>query len=130
MKIGELATRAGCLVETVRFYEREGLLPPPDRTENNYRSYRQEHADRLGFIRHCRSLDMALDEIRTLLDLRDRPDQDCGDVNALLDRHIDSVSQRIASLTVLQHQLQHLRSQCSSIDVTRSCAIMAALDAA
>ncbi|MCV6070998.1 MerR family transcriptional regulator, partial [Escherichia coli] len=67
MKIGELAQTAGTGVETVRFYEREGLLPLPARSSGNYRVYNGEHVDRLAFIRHCRSLDMTLDEIRVLL---------------------------------------------------------------
>lgn len=130
MKIGELARRSDCLVETIRFYERAGLLPPPDRAANNYRSYGQEHADRLAFIRHCRALDMTLDEIRALLALRDRPEQDCADVNALLDRHIDEVVQRIAALTALDTQLRQLRSRCNSTDAVRCCAILNSLGTA
>ncbi|OIJ41195.1 MULTISPECIES: Cd(II)/Pb(II)-responsive transcriptional regulator [Massilia] len=126
MKIGELAQRTGCLVETVRFYERVGLLPPPDRHANNYRSYGQEHADRLGFIRHCRALDMTLDEIRALLALRDHPQQSCADVNALIDRHIGDVTQRIAALTSLETQLRQLRSQCGG-GAGGACAILDAL---
>ncbi len=73
MKIGELAKKAGCQVETVRYYEREGLLPAPARTEGNYRLYGTQHLDRLVFIRNCRTLDMTLDEIQRLLALRDLP---------------------------------------------------------
>ena len=63
MKIGELAKRTGCPVETIRYYEREGLLPEPARSEGNYRQYTLAHVERLSFIRHCRSLDMTQDEI-------------------------------------------------------------------
>ena len=73
MKIGELSTASGTPVETIRFYERESLLPAPERTESNYRVYTQVHADRLGFIRQCRNLDMTLDEVRVLLRFRDAP---------------------------------------------------------
>ena len=62
MKIGELSSTSGTPVETIRFYEREALLPAPQRTESNYRVYTQQHADRLGFIRQCRNLDMTLDD--------------------------------------------------------------------
>lgn len=130
MKIGELAQQSGCLVETIRYYERVGMLAPPERSANNYRSYGRAHAERLAFIRHCRALDMTLDEIRTLLALRDRPEQDCGEVNDLLDRHIADVGARIAALTALESQLRELRGRCKTLDATRSCAILGALGAA
>ncbi|MFC0253953.1 Cd(II)/Pb(II)-responsive transcriptional regulator [Massilia consociata] len=127
MKIGELAERTGCLVETIRYYERIGLLPPPDRSPNNYRSYNEGHVERLSFIRHCRALDMTHDEIRVLLALRDRPEQDCIGVNELLDRHIAHVAERIAALSMLEKQLKDLRGSCMAVDATRSCAILQAL---
>lgn len=127
MKIGELAERTGCPVETIRYYERIDLLAPPERGLNNYRSYAEAHAERLGFIRHCRALDMTLDEIRTLLGLRERPEQNCGEVNSLLDGHIVEVGRRIAALTALESQLRDLRSQCSTSDATRLCPILNAL---
>src|SRR4051812_34930501 len=105
LKIGELARRTGCLVETIRFYEREGLLMPPARSEGNYRLYGAVHLARLLFIRHCRSLDMTLDEIRKLLHFIDAPEENCGAVNTLLDKHIGHVGDRIAELTALQAQL-------------------------
>ena len=70
MKIGELAKLAQTQAETIRYYEREGLLPQARRSEANYRVYDQSHIQRLAFIRHCRSLDMTLGEIRTLLHFR------------------------------------------------------------
>ena len=73
MKIGILAEATGTPVETIRFYEREGLLPPPARAENNYRMYLPVHVERLAFVRQCRNLDMTLDEIRALLALRESP---------------------------------------------------------
>ena len=73
MKIGELAKAAHTQVETIRYYEREGLLPETARTDGNYRMYAEEHVDRLSFIRHCRGLDMTLDEIRVLLRFKDAP---------------------------------------------------------
>lgn len=99
MKIGELAERSGCLVETIRYYERIGLLAPPERSSNNYRAYNEQHAERLLFIRHCRALDMTLDEIRTLLNFRDRSEQNCIGVNELLDKHIGHVVERIRFLS-------------------------------
>lgn len=95
MKIGELAKRTGCPVETIRYYEREGLLPEPARSEGNYRQYTLAHVERLSFIRHCRSLDMTQEEIRTLLALRDRPEADCGTANRLIDEHLHHVEVRM-----------------------------------
>jgi len=127
MKIGELAERSGCLVETIRYYERIGLLMPPERSSNNYRTYNEQHAERLSFIRHCRALDMTLDEIRILLDFRDHPRSDCVGVNELLDKHIGHVVERIAALSSLESQLRDLRSRCLSTDSTSACAILHAL---
>lgn len=127
LKIGELAARTGCLVETIRYYERKGLLPAPTRTDGNYRVYGEAHAERLQFIRHCRSLDMTLEEIRVLLDLRDAPEQDCVGVNILLDKHIGHVAHRIKELKVLQVQLKQLRSRCVTAQTTRECGILQGL---
>jgi len=98
MKIGELALAAQTQVETIRYYEREGLLPQAPRSEGNYRIYGPEHVERLAFVRHCRSLDMTLDEIRVLLRFKDEPQAECGEVNALLDEHIGHVATRIREL--------------------------------
>lgn len=127
MKIGELAHETGCPVETIRYYERIGVLMLPDRSSNNYRSYGERHLERLMFIRHCRVLDMTLDEVRELLDLRDHPELDCAGVNDLLDRHIKNVAERLASLTVLDSQLRTLRNRCLATDSTSACAILHAL---
>ena len=130
MRIGKLAAATGTPVETVRFYEREGLLPTAQRTDNNYRVYTTAHAERLAFIRHCRNLDMALDEIRALLRLRDAPSQDCGEVNALLDEHIEHVTLRIRELRALETELKLLRAKCSTPHAIEECGILNGLDAA
>jgi len=114
MKIGELAKATDCAVETIRYYEREQLLPEPARTDGNYRLYTQAHVERLTFIRNCRTLDMTLDEIRSLLRLRDTPEGACGSVNALIDEHIEHVQARIDGLMALQTQLVELRRQCNT----------------
>lgn len=127
MKIGELAERSGCLVETIRYYERIGILMPPQRLSNNYRTYGDEHSERLLFVRHCRALDMTLDEIRVLLEFRDHPEKNCVGVNELLDKHIGHVVERLASLTALESQLRDLRSLCVATDSAGSCEILHAL---
>ncbi len=124
MKIGELSKKTGTTVETIRFYEREGLLPEPERTESNYRTYGDSHAQRLLFIRRCRGLDMTLEEVRTLLGFRDRPDQDCSNVNALIDAHIGHVTQRIKELRSLERQLRDLRASCAASNLAQNCGIL------
>jgi Cd(II)/Pb(II)-responsive transcriptional regulator len=127
MKIGKLAERSGCQVETIRYYERIGILMPPERSLNNYRAYNEDHAERLLFIRQCRALDMTLDEIRVLLHLRDHAEQNCVGVNELLDKHIAEVSARIAALSTLEVQLKELRGRCVNTESTSACAILQAL---
>ena len=124
LRIGELAKRANCQIETIRYYEREGLLRAPERTAGNYRLYQDVHVERLRFIRQCRSLDMALEEIRTLLRFRDAPEKNCGTVNALLDEHIGHVAQRIAELKVMEKQLKELRLQCIEAQAAKDCGIL------
>ena len=130
LKIGELAKRTGSLVETIRYYEREGLLPEPARSEGNYRVYADTDLERLQFIRHCRSLDMTLEEIRNLLRFRDAPDRNCGEVNALLDEHIQHVGRRIKELKVLQQNLRALRKLCRQEQATKDCGILQSLGSA
>ena len=111
MKIGELAELTDCQGEAIRYYEREGLLPEPARSDGNYRLYTQAHVERLTFVRNCRSLDMTLEEIRSLLSLRDSPQDQCESVNALVDEDIQHVKARIDGLLVLQAQLLDLRQR-------------------
>jgi len=130
MKIGELAARTNTPVETIRYYEREALLPPPARTAGNYRIYGESHVERLQMIRHCRSLDMTLGEIRRLLEFRDAPNASCGEINALLDEHIGHVATRITELRALQKQLKSLREQCLQAKAAKDCGILQTLSEA
>jgi Cd(II)/Pb(II)-responsive transcriptional regulator len=127
MKIGELATAAATPVETIRFYERAGLMPAPARSEGNFRVYESGHLERLLFIRHCRGLDMSLDEVRVLLRVKDGPADDCGDADALIDEHIGHVSRRIAELRALERQLKALRQRCAGARDAEQCGILAGL---
>ena len=127
MKIGELARATSTTVETIRYYESEGLLAAPARTGGNYRDYGPAAVQRLDFIRHCRSLDMALPEIRQLLRWRDDPAGDCGDVNALLDAHIGHVAARLRELRSLQRQLKELRARCPQPHAAADCGILQGL---
>lgn len=127
MKIGELAIAGRCDIQTVRYYERSGLLPAPDRTSSNYRAFGPGHLERLQFIRRCRSLDMSLGEVRVLLGFVDAPDRDCGEVNRLLDERLGQVEARIEQLRLLGLQLRRLRGQCRKVRAARDCGILAEL---
>jgi len=133
MKIGALAQVAQCTVETVRYYEKAGLLPAPLRTPGNFRLYGPEHLERLRFVRNCRALDMSHGEIRTLLELSDHPGAGCGAVNAVFDQHIAHVDERLRELVQLKQQLHGLRQRCQTEQSTQHCGILqglAAMDAA
>ena len=127
MKIGELAKATGTQTETIRYYERVQLLPTAKRTESNYRVYDGSHVERLAFIRHCRSLDMTLDEIRVLLHFKDAPGENCGAVDALLQAHIGHVVDRIRELQALEAELRSLQRQCSSGHLAGDCGILGGL---
>jgi len=126
-KISDLARRAHCPAQTIRYYERQGLLPPPPRSAGNYRLYGEAQVERLSFIRHCRSLDMTLKEIRQLLRVRDVPQANCDAAHRLLDEHIAHVGVRIEELQALERQLKALRRECGPVHTQKACGILSGL---
>lgn len=130
MRIGELGQATGVDVETIRYYEKARLLPPPARAANGYRAYGAAHLERLSFVRHCRALDMSLAEIRHLLDFVAHPEADCGDINRLIDEQLARVRARIASMRALERQLAALRAQCGENLRAGECGILHELVAA
>ncbi len=126
-RISELAKLAKCQVVTVRYYEKEGLLPEPGRSEGNFRLYEQKHLERLLFIRRCRSLDMTLEEIRSLLQVQEKPADGCRSVNELLEEHIDHVVERIQELQNLEAELRSLLCLCDNNRKTADCGILKGL---
>ena len=124
MRIGELARQAGVDVQTVRYYEREGLLEAPARTGSGYRDYGPEHLERLNFVRHCRSLDMPLVEVKRLLDLSGQKTISCDEVNALVRAHLGRVQAKRQSLEALEKQLAALNAQCESGHRVADCGIL------
>ena len=130
MQIKELAAATGVDTETIRFYERDGLLPVPARSDGNYRIYGDTHVQRLFFIRRCRSLDMTLEEIRVLLHFKESPQENCADVNRLLERHIGHVAQRMQELQELERQLKGLRERCGEARDAAHCGILDGLSQA
>lgn len=122
-KIGELARQANCQVVTIRYYEREGLLKPPERTEGNYRLYGEDELERLRFIRHCREHGLNLREIRRLLEFSDNPDGSCDWIGALIQKHIAEVDRQIEDLRHLKRHLESLHVKCSG-DKKGECGII------
>jgi DNA-binding transcriptional MerR regulator len=110
--IGDLAARTGTKVETIRYYEKAGILPAAARTAGNHRAYTQAHADRLAFVRHSRELGFPLDSIRTLLTLAADPGRSCAAVDAIAREHLASVQGRIARLQALEAELSRMVREC------------------
>src|SRR5699024_12540146 len=109
MKIGELAVHTGVSTDTIRYYEKIGLLPTAARDINNYRQYGSEHVKDLRFIKNCRQVDMTQEEILRLLALATKPSEPCHEINALLDEHIVHVQERIAELEQVESNLARIR---------------------
>lgn len=128
MRIGELAKLANCDIETIRYYEKEGLLQEPPRTGNGYRDYQEDHVERLQFIRHCRSLQMSLAEIAVLLQLKQQPSAGCKQVDAMLEQQIDRIQTQLAALTSLKAQLVALRHNCQTPRSIEECGILHSLE--
>ena len=130
MRIGELAEATGVDVETIRYYEREKLLPTASREANGYRRYGKDHLERLAFIRHCRALDIPLAQVKRLLGFIAKPSKDCVGVNELVDNHLGLVRARLKSMRALERQLVLLRARCTNPRSGRSCGIIHDLVAA
>lgn len=115
-RIGEAAKRSGIAAPNIRYYEREQLLSPGVREDNQYRMYSDSDVHRLRFIRLCRAMDMSLDEVRTLLALDGARKDDCVAARQTLEAHLGHVRERLSELQALEHELEHLRSQCDGTD--------------
>jgi len=126
--IGELARATGMKVETIRYYERIGLLPSPARTAGNYRAYIKPHLERLSFIRRGRDLGFSLDAVRELLRLSDDRQQPCDEVDQMAHTHLAEVESKIADLIALRGELKQLIEQCRRGTVAE-CRIIRALAA-
>lgn len=113
MQIGELSKRSGCSVETLRYYERIGLLPKPARSGGGYRVFGEPHLDRVRFIRRCRALDFSLDEIRDLLDFVSRDDMTCAEVSRFAEEHLHRLEAKIEEFSKMQEALSRLLDDCA-----------------
>lgn len=130
MKISELSQATGVDVDTIRYYEKSGLLPAPARAANGYRSYGPEHLERLAFVRHCRALDMPLADVQRLLDFVDGTPDGRGDIDGLIEAQLKRVRARLKSLRALERQLAQLRERCDADHAAHECGILHELVAA
>jgi DNA-binding transcriptional MerR regulator len=125
--IGDLAKSTGTKVVTVRYYEQIGLLPLPSRTAGNYRTYSKEDMRRLRFIRRCRDLGFALDQIRDLLRLSSRKDEECAEVDRITAQHLIAIEQKISDLKRLAEELRRLNNCCQGKGIIADCRVIEAL---
>ena len=126
MAIGELARSTGTKAETIRYYERIGLLPQPARTAANYRSYGKDELMRLSFIRRARALGFSIEQVSALLDLANFRDKSCEAVDALAQKHLATIDSKVADLTALRSELADLIGQCRKGTIA-DCRILDAL---
>jgi MerR family mercuric resistance operon transcriptional regulator len=129
MTIGKVAKATGLGVETVRFYERQGLLLEPERSPSGYRQYAPEAVQRLDFIVRAKRLGFTLKEIGQLLDLRAQPGAGCGDVQVRAQAKIADIEDRIAQLEAMKRALGELVIQCVGAGPIDECPILGALEA-
>lgn len=127
LTIGKLARATDTKVVTIRYYERIGLLPPPQRTSGNYRAYEPAHLDRLRFIRKCRDLGFTLNQVRDLLRLSSREDQACSNVDRIAAEHLAAIENKIADLMRLSDELRRIGSLCQGGGIIAECRIIEAL---
>ena len=113
LTIGRLSDATGVKVETIRYYERAGLIAPPARTAGNYRAYAAGDLERLRFIRRTRDLGFTLDEVRAMLDLSAQRDRSCGTIDAIATKHLDEVDRKIVDLQALRRELSAIISSCA-----------------
>jgi MerR family mercuric resistance operon transcriptional regulator len=126
MQRAELARQAGCNLETIRYYEKAGLLPEPPRTQSGYRSYDAMHERRLKFVLRARELGFSLDEIRALLRLVDERDQPCAEARDLAAAHLKDIQSKIADLRRMERVLKDMVAQCAD-GTTPECPLIEAL---
>lgn len=128
LTIGQLAQKAEVNVETVRYYERRGLMPEPPRRESGYRQYAEEDVARIRFIKHAQKLGFALNEILELLSLRADPNTTCGDIKRQAEVKIADIEEKIRSLQKMKKGLEKLVASCRGRGPTSECPILEVLN--
>lgn len=128
LSIGRLAALTGVNLETVRYYERIGLMPEPDRTDGGHRAYAEPHRQRLAFIRRGRELGFSIEDIRALLTIAEPGNRSCPEVQAIAAAHLDDVRTKIADLAKLEAILAKTVSSCSRSAAAPSCPVLEMLE--
>ncbi|MGD8558636.1 MAG: helix-turn-helix domain-containing protein [Gammaproteobacteria bacterium] len=126
MKIGQLSEQTDCKIETIRYYERIGLLPAPARSDSGYRIYKTDHVKRLSFICRSRELGFTIEEIRALLKMVDGGSYTCNDVKTITLEHLTTIRRKIKDLKKLETTLSNIAAQCKG-NMTPECPIIDAL---
>lgn len=127
MKIGELSKKTGLSIDTIRFYEKTGLVKGPSRTEGGFREFSKESQHTLEFISHCRSLDIPIPEIRKLMKVRSGSAKSCREANEVIDEQLRNLRSRIEELKKLEKNLAQLRSVCNQELDPKECEILKSL---
>lgn len=122
----EVAKQLGIYIETLRYYEKEGLISQPQRLENGYRSYTKKNLIELKFIQHCRSLGVSIDEVRILKELQDQS-KDCKQAKDIIDKNLSLIDQKINDLKNLKKQLKTLSDSCHETSSAKDCEIVKTL---
>lgn len=126
LTIGEIGRRTGTKVETIRYYEKIGLLAPPGRTQGNYRAYGEDDLARLSFIRRTRDLGFSIDQVRMLVSLSDDDARDCTTVDEIASAHLQEIDRKLADLAAMRRAIAALVESCGG-GVVRQCRILEAL---
>jgi DNA-binding transcriptional MerR regulator len=127
LSIGELAKETSVKVVTIRYYERIGILPVPERTAGNYRRYSEEHSRRLRFIRRCRDLGFSLDQVRGLVQLASGNSSSCTEICQLAGQHLKEIKNKLDDLIRLESELRRISASCNGNRPVAQCRIMEAL---
>lgn len=128
LTIGDVAKQAGVRIETLRYYEREGLLASPPRSVSNYRQYPQETVRRVQFIKRAQELGFSLKEVKELLSLRADPTAPCADVRSRALAKISDIDEKIRTLKAMKQALTQLVEECPGQGATTACPILESLD--
>jgi DNA-binding transcriptional MerR regulator len=126
LTIGQLGRATSTKIETIRYYEKIGLLPSPGRTSGNYRSYTSEHLQRLGFIRRARELGFSIEDVRELLKLAAHAEWPCDEVDKVAARHLEATEKKIEALTRLRRELRRTLASCHGGPIS-DCGVLHAL---
>lgn len=122
--IGQLSKKADIPIDTIRYYEKVGVLDRIQRSENNYRVYTEQTLADLLFINHCRELNISLSDIKTLKEMKTQPKQACTEIDNLVDKYLKEVSEKIERLLLLKESLIDLKQHCSTNRTVDECGIL------